>query len=274
MDGVQQVYHVTGSGPIAVFHSGGPGIDWRYLRMPALEEHLTAVYLEPVGTSDSGRLPTHPAGYTIERYVRHLHGVVEALGVPAVHVVGHSHGGFVALQYALDHPERTAGLVLYSTSAYTGPEWGADLKDNLDAMVERFSDRPQMAAARDALFAGHEPTDEAFTACLQQALPAYFADYWAREEEWLPMRDAVRGYLVESEWNGTFDVRARLADIAARTLILVGRHDFICSPRWAGELHRGIAGAELVEFEGSGHFPHLEQPEAFTRAVASFVTAG
>jgi proline iminopeptidase len=88
------------------------------------------------------------------------------------------------------------------------------------------------------------------------------------------MRDGVRGYVVESDWNGTFDVRARLDDIAARTLILVGRYDFICGPRWARELHRGIAGSELVEFQGSAHFPHLEEPEAFTRAVAGFVAAG
>jgi pimeloyl-ACP methyl ester carboxylesterase len=38
------------------------------------------------------------------------------LGQDRVHVLGHSHGGFVAQQYALDHPDRIAGLVLYDTS--------------------------------------------------------------------------------------------------------------------------------------------------------------
>src|SRR4051812_48202714 len=66
--GVVQRYHVHGSGPVCVAHSGGPGIDWEYLRTPALEEHLTMVYVEPVGTAQDSRLPTHPHGYTRERY--------------------------------------------------------------------------------------------------------------------------------------------------------------------------------------------------------------
>jgi proline iminopeptidase len=272
VDGVRQVYHVAGSGPVAVLHSGGPGIDWRYLRLQALEEHLTTVYVEPVGTGESGRLATHPEGYTIERYVRHLHAVIEALGTPVL-LIGHSHGGFVAQRYALDHPGGLSGLVLWDTTPYCGPEWQADIGRNLDAMVERLSHRPQMPAVRDAVFAEPESTDEAFTQMLKQALPAYFSDFWTREQEWAPFREAVRGYVVSSgDWNGTFDVRAELKAIGARTLVLVGRHDFICSPRWAGELYRGIPGAELVEFAHSGHFPHLEEPEAFIGALVRFAT--
>jgi proline iminopeptidase len=68
-----------------------------------------------------------------------------------------------------------------------------------------------------------------------------------------------------------FDMRDRLAEITAPTLVLVGAQDFICGPRWARMLHDGIPGSELVVFEGSGHFPHLEEPEAFVRAVAGML---
>ncbi|MGW4774519.1 alpha/beta fold hydrolase [Nocardia sp. NPDC004278] len=67
-DGVPQRYHVYGGGPVCLAHPGGPGFRWEYLRMPELEEHLTMVYVEPLGTGESGRLPTHPNGYTRERY--------------------------------------------------------------------------------------------------------------------------------------------------------------------------------------------------------------
>lgn len=66
MGGIVQHYHVHGSGPVCVAHSGGPGIFWDYLRMPALEEHLTVVYVEPVGTAEDSRLLAparlHPGG--------------------------------------------------------------------------------------------------------------------------------------------------------------------------------------------------------------------
>jgi proline iminopeptidase len=58
VDGIRQVYHVAGRGPVCVAHSGGPGIHWAYLRSPELEERFTMVYLEPVGTGESGRLAT------------------------------------------------------------------------------------------------------------------------------------------------------------------------------------------------------------------------
>jgi proline iminopeptidase len=54
------------------------------------------------------------------------------------------------------------------------------------------------------------------------------------------------------------------------TLIVAGRHDFICGVRWAGMLHDGIAGSRLVVLEDSGHLGHIEEPAAFHSAVADF----
>jgi proline iminopeptidase len=68
------------------------------------------VYPEPVGTGASGPLPT---GATfVDTYVDFLHAMVDHIDVPQVHLLGHSHGGFVAQRFALRHPDRTAGLAL------------------------------------------------------------------------------------------------------------------------------------------------------------------
>ncbi|MFD1930767.1 alpha/beta fold hydrolase [Nonomuraea mangrovi] len=108
---VAQRYHVAGTGPVCLAHPGGPGLSWEYLRMPAAEELLTLVYVEPIGTGASGRLPAHPHGYTRERYAQALDGLIRHLGVARVHLLGHSHGGFVAQHYALTRPDRLAGVV-------------------------------------------------------------------------------------------------------------------------------------------------------------------
>lgn len=255
--GVRQVYHVAGRGPICVAHSGGPGIDWAYLRMPLLEQRFTMVYLEPVGTGDSGRLPEYP----LAAYVEMVTAAVTALGSSPVFVLGHSHGGFVMQQFALDHPSLVAGIVLYDTSPVTGPEFW----DNAMAGVIAYGAvDPAVPAAFEKAVTAID--DDALSVALRQAVPVYFADFPHRSDEFAQFVGGVRAWAVPQDPK-PFDVRSRLTEITAPTVIIVGRHDFICGPRWATMLHDGIPGARLVELPSSGHFGHIEQPDAFASAV-------
>ncbi|MEV1026603.1 alpha/beta hydrolase [Streptomyces sp. NPDC050264] len=68
-----------------------------------------------------------------------------------------------------------------------------------------------------------------------------------------------------------FDVRDRLGEITAPTVVIAGRHDFICGPRWAVLLRDGIPGARLTVLEHSGHFGHIERPAQFTRAITELL---
>jgi proline iminopeptidase len=271
---VEQRYHVAGAGPVCVAHSGGPGIGWEYLRMPALERHLTMVYIEPVGTGASGRLPD-PRAYNLATYTHFLHAVIEHLAVPAVALLGHSHGGFVAQRYALDHPERVASLVLYDTSPVTdGNFWSAAAAD-MELFVQRHvAEHPEVASYPTQLRTSFaQLTDDDASAVLRSFLPAYFFDYWGREAEFGPARQALRAYAAPARGEGPpFDVRDELSALEVPTLVLVGDTDFICGPRWARMLHQGIPGARLVVLHETGHMGHLESPEPFTAAVAGFVT--
>ncbi|MEO3745694.1 alpha/beta hydrolase [Plantactinospora sp. B5E13] len=271
IDGVRQVYHVAGRGPVCVVHSGGPGIEWRYLRMPALEEHLTMVYLEPVGTGASGRL-ADPREYRLETYARFVHGVVEALGTPKVFLLGHSHGGFVVQRYALAHPDRVAGLVLYDTSPVTGPEFWAAAMANIASYPARHPDRPEAAAIPTAFQRAVTATDdESMTRSLRSIMPLYFADYWADEERLAPLVASVRSWADPQRGEQPpFDLREELGSVTAPVLVIVGTHDFICGEPWARMLHEAIPGSRLTVLARSGHFGHVEEPELFTRAVVEF----
>ncbi|MER5525664.1 alpha/beta hydrolase [Streptomyces sp. NPDC002677] len=278
IDGLVQRYHVHGTGPVCVAHSGGPGIAWEYLRMPELERHLTVVYPEPVGSGGSDRLPSHPHGYSRARYSRFLGALIEHLGVTGVHLLGHSHGGFVAQYHALHHPERLAGVILYDSLPVTGPEHLAETVRQVEAFAARNADQPglpEVLAAFQAI-----PTvsgDSEHTAVARGLFPAYFADYWGREAEFAPLRAAVTSThisgLDEDLSPVVVDDRADLGRLTVPSLVLAGRHDFICGVRWAEELHGLIPGSELLILENSGHFGHIEEPEAFTRAVTGFVTS-
>lgn len=279
IDGVVQRYHVHGTGPVCLAHSGGPGIDWEYLRMPLLERHLTLVHPEPIGTGGSGRLPWHPHGYTRARYSRFLRALIEHLGVPEVHLLGHSHGGFVAQYHALHHPEQVAGIVLYESAPLTGPEHGAEAMRLVELFAARHAGHPELPDVLAAFQAiATISDDEQMTAVARGVIPAYVADYWGREEEFGPLRASLRATHVsgldEALSPDVIDDRADLGSLTVPALVVVGRHDVICGVRWAEELHRLIPGSELLILEKSGHFGHLEEPEAFAQAVTRFVTTG
>lgn len=274
IDEVEQRYHVAGRGPVCLAHSGGPGVGWEYLRMPEVERYMTLVYIEPIGTGNSGRL-VDPRGYTLDRYARYVDGLIEHLGLEKAYLLGHSHGGFVAQRYALQRPERLAGLVLYDTSPTTTQDFYADIGENLNRFAERHADEPWLAdtmAAWQEVFvatADSNVSDEQLTSILHRMFPIYLADYVGREHEFAPLAAKFRLFAGpgHGEEPAPFDVRGELSSIEIPTLIVVGRHDAICSLRWARLLQEGISGSELAVFERSGHFAHFEEAEFFSQVV-------
>lgn len=271
-------YHVHGTGPLCVAHPGGPGFAWEYLRVPVLEKRLTMVYVEPVGTGGSDRLTGHPHGYTRALYSRHLAEVVDHLAVPSVHLLGHSHGGFVAQYHALHRPDQLAGIVLYDSAPVTGGEFAAEVMGSVREFATRHTGHPELPSVLEAFAAIPSiGDDEAMLAAARGVLPAYIADYWADPQRWAPLRQSLRAtYISGLDEHGVPDVvddREPLPALAVPALVVAGRYDVVCGVRWAEELHKLIPASRLVLLEHSGHFGHLEEPERFADEVAAFVTA-
>lgn len=274
LDGVTQAYEVVGQGPVCFAHSGGPGIDSDCLRMPMVERGLTMVYLDPIGTGKSGLLPG--GDYSVAEYARRVELLRAHLGVTDGFLLGHSHGGFVTLQYGLDYPGRMRGLIIYDSAPTYSSELFEEANRQMAAFAERYPDWPEAVAAnrewqkeRDAAI---PVTDRhSLLAYLTTILPAYFADFRKTAKDLgEPPSLTISNYdpaRKPSQWEG----RGKLGGIQAPTLILVGTYDFICPPAWSGEIHREIAGSRLVEFSESGHFAHIEQPEQFAAEVQDFV---
>jgi len=279
IQGATIAYHVFGSGPVVLFHPGGPGIEWTFVRTPRLEKFATVVYIEPIGTGASGRLPD-PHGFTMERYVSDVEGLRAHLGLETFVLLGHSHGGFVAQSYALAHPDRLRGLILYDTSPMTGPEWEKEVEAN----VKWFEKEPWYAEAVEGL--GKETgarTDQEITEIFRHEMPLYFAEWTRRSKEFEPFRKTVTltvmPGLASTDTTASssvgvapvFDVRDRLSTIHVPTLVIVGKRDFVTSERFAGMIHDGIPGSRLLLLEHSGHMGHIEEPGPFTEGIRSFL---
>jgi proline iminopeptidase len=275
LDGVRQVYEVAGEGPVCLVHSGGPGIHSSYLRMPSLERHLTMVYLDPIGTGRSDLLPG--GDYSVPEYARFTAMLLEHLDVTDAFFLGHSHGGFVALQHALAHPERLRGLIVYDSAPVSQSLLIEEASRQMAAFAERWPDRPEAVEAGrlwKARRAGEFTVigRDSHLRYLNGILPAYFADFRKTIEELGAGLDLDLTYdpaRRPEEW----DVRDRLSAVAVPALVIVGDHDFICPPVWSHELYAKMPDARLLELKDSGHFGHLEQPAEFLRGVLDFTEA-
>lgn len=277
IDSVPIAYHVFGRGPIVFAHPGGPGVDWRYLRMPEVEKVATVVYIEPFGSGSSGNL-ADPNGYTIAHYVAVVEQLRQRFGLDRIVLLGHSHGGFIAQAYALAYPQHLRGLILLDTSPTTGPDWQKDVAAN----VGWFAHEPWFAAAVPGLQQeSTAKTDDDLTAVLRRIMPLYFFDWTGRSKEFEPLRAQIRVAAAPNQSGSApaadavpvapFDVRSQLPKIATPTLIVVGTKDFICSPKMAQVIHEGIAGSRLVVLAHSGHMGHIEEPREHARAVGDFL---
>lgn len=276
VDGLPQRYYVYGEGPVCLVQPGGPGIFWEAMRIPVAERHLTMVYIEPLGTGRSGRLPTHPHGYSRSRYAHAIDRLIARLDVGDICLLGHSYGGFVAQRYALEFPGRLTGLVLYDSASTTGEEHAAETARRVKEFAISNRGNPELPAVLAALQSvGSITDDDELTAALRGLLPAYLADYWGRRDEYAPLVESVRvNYISGLDADlrpEIIDDRPALPALAVPTLVIAGRFDVICGVRWAQELHELIPNSRLSILEKSGHLGHLEEAENFASALVEFV---
>ena len=236
----------------------------RAISVRALARSRTArncVFVDQRGQGRSGTADVESC--TLEQMADDAASLCAALGVERPVVLGHSAGGFVALQLAVRHPGLAAGLILSHTAASLAR--GDDLNPPAGP-AERGGAEASAAAAR--LFAGDFSPGilETFG---RLVMPLYAA----------PGREHVPGPLMELTTLNTdiaghffqrlapdYDLRPWLDGITVPTLVVVGRHDWVCPPAAGRALFDAIPGAQLVELD-TGHFGFSETPAPFLRAV-------
>jgi proline iminopeptidase len=83
--------------------------------------------------------------------------------------------------------------------------------------------------------------------------------------------DALNRAFAPGGFLQSYDLRPELRAITAPTLILAGRHDWICPPEFSEEIHRLIPGSDLRIFEESSHSIRADEPQKMIDAIAGFV---
>ncbi|HTX43448.1 MAG TPA: alpha/beta hydrolase [Methanocella sp.] len=272
MNGVRIHYTVRGAGPALIAIYGGPGMDARgFGDLAGIDEFSTVIIMHPRGSGLSGQAPD--GRYFLGDYASDVEALRKHLKLDKPAVLGWSHGGMVAQEFAAAYPRSLSRLILLDTSAYIG-----GLLDDLDKAVQAFRDRPWFPGSYKALrkeWAGEYRTDEDMAALWAEEIKFYFKDFDARAEAYristrgLPLRTAPLRCFNEHE-APTLDLRPRLGRVIVPAMVIVGRHDFITPVGMAEEMAR-LLKARLVVFEGSGHFTFVEEPGKLTALVREFL---
>jgi proline iminopeptidase len=254
-------YVEVGEGlPCLVMH-GGLGEDHSALHpwLDPLGDVMRLVYYDHRGNGRSGRPPSETI--TFEQLC--ADALRERLGFEEVAVLGYSFGGCIALEYALRYPERLSHLILLDTAPTL------DYAEEIEANARRKGATQEQLEALDA----SAEDDAEYWRLWKMIEPLYFHTFDADLAERVLGKMIVcveaseAGEAITEEW----DLTPRLGEISAPTLILVGRDDFITPLSQAKIMHERIPNSELVVFERSGHFPHVEEPEAFLAAVRGWL---
>jgi proline iminopeptidase len=265
LNGTELFYVEVGEGlPCLVMH-GGPGFDHSALHpwLDPLGEQMHLIYYDHRGNGRSGRPPLDT--FTYEQLCSDAEALREHLGFEKIAVLGYSFGGGVALEYALRYPEHLSHLILLDT----GPGGNGDRGEEIEAIARR---KGATQEQMDAL-AASPSTEAEFRQWLKLVEPLFFHTYDADLAERVLGRTILSveagdaGDAISEGW----DLTPCLGEISTPTLILVGEDDFICPPSRAKIMHERIPNSELVIFKKSGHFTHVEEPEAFFDAVLGWL---
>ncbi|KAF4845306.1 Proline iminopeptidase [Colletotrichum siamense] len=262
INGARLAYRVAGpeDAPLMITLHGGRGMgDHRsdFKVYSQLSDKIRVLSFDYRGHGQSSL--TKP--YTFEQIVDDIEGVRQHFaGNKQVIVCGGSFGGFLAQHYAIKYASKVSHLILRGTAASHHHEAGA-----IKTLEERIHKVPSFSVdmLRNKVFGAYE-SDREFQLIYFAMMPLY-REVFDPDAALKSNLDGV--YVAEShndlysEKEKYFDYTDRLAQITAKTLVVVGDKDWICPPENSKLIAEKIPGAELFMVENANHGVHAEKPE-------------
>lgn len=256
VNGISLHYESAGSGaPVLLIAGLGADHHFWYRQTPTLAERFRVIAPDNRGAGDSDK-PDAP--YTLRQMAEDLRGLLDALEVPPVHVIGASLGGFIAQEFILAYPERTRRVVLCCTS-FGGAEAAPIPPETLAVLTTRSGDPERdLRATLTVQFAGN------FLQTHAAEIDAYVAWRVAHPQP-------VYAYRRQSEATLAHDTERRLRDVRMPVLVLHGRADRVIPAVNGERLAQAIPGARLSLLE-AGHNFLWEASEEANRRIMDFLS--
>ena len=237
---------------VFIHGSGDSAAAWQRQLAFLGEERALALDLPGHGArvADGGRDEMNVRDYALDARAQ-----MQAAGLVRPIVAGHSLGGAIALQLALDWPEEFAGLILIGT--------GARLRV-LPALLEA-AQRDQAGTIQQvrALARRTDEPDRPLGTLRSDSAPAATLSLLASGVFY---RDLAAC--------NVFDVMAELGRITVPVLVICGEEDAMTPPKYAEYLRAHLPHATLRMIAGAGHMVMRDQPAALNEAIGAWLASG
>jgi pimeloyl-ACP methyl ester carboxylesterase len=262
-------YHDVGEGPaVVLLHGSGPGVTgWANFgaNLPVLAPHLRCIVLDQPGFGQSSRQEKYERNY-LRISADALGGVIDALGLEAVALLGNSMGGDVAVRYTLDNPKRVSKLMLMGPGGTGASILGPSPSEGITRLMEFNADptREKIIAWLKTMVFDARLVDDAliesrFAAATEPGAvknlqDAYATFYDPAMAEPVPL------------WGEVHKIRQPV-------LMCWGRDDRVAPVEGALFPARRMAKADLRIYSRCGHWVQIERKADFERAAIEFLGA-
>ncbi len=272
-------YRIVGKGkgiPLLTLH-GGPGANSFVLQvLTVLADERPVIFYDQLGGGKSDR-PDNPELWVLDRFVEELATVRTSLGLKQFHLLAHSWGTMLAIEYALQQPVGLVSLV-FSGPVMSAPRYFQDaniLKRDLPVQIQKIIEQHEAAGTTES-----PEYQEAFAEWLRRhgsRNPQVLADITkAFQDPVMGINPQVYNTMQgPSEFSFTgnlkdFDRTVRLPEIKIPVLFTCGRYDE-CTPGATAWYQSLLPGSEMTVFENSAHTPMREEPELYFQTVRDFL---
>ena len=239
--------------PVVLVHGfGGDKDNWSFYA-PYLTGEYRLICPDLPGFGENAR--SLDIDHAVATQAVRLRDFLDALGIDKCHLGGNSMGGYIALHFALEFPERLRSLTLFNNAGVIGPD-----ESELQKIVEAEGTVsvtgasplvPRTLAEMDRLMG--------FVVHKRRYIPAQFKKLMlADNQPHQALLDSIFEQMIDDIQHRPLN--ERLGDVSTPTQIIWGRHDQLVDVSCATVQHAGIKGSELVIFEDVGHVPMIEAP--------------
>lgn len=255
--------------PVMFLIHGGPGFDHGDAKLGCapLAQKAQLVYFDQRGHGRSA--PCDPETYNLNESVEDLEALRRHLGFGPIVSMGTSYGGMVAMAHAARYPASVSQLILVVTASHSG------YLERARQTVEKRGSAEQIAQFQ-AMLAGEIDSVEGLKLYSEVMASLYGlsvdrAQLKTALDRTVFAPEAFRRAYMPGGFLRNFDLRPELKRVTAPTLILAGRHDWICPPDIAEEMHALIPDSDLRIFENSSHYIRADARQEFLDVVTGFL---
>lgn len=259
--------------PIIVLH-GGPGLTQDYLLpgMTELAKNHQVIFYDQRGCGQSEGVISSE-NITIPQYIRDLEAIRKETGHSTFILLGHSWGGFLAMQYAICHPDHLEKMILSNSMTATSEDLAMFLQEWFKRMTPIL---PKLNAIQDS-----QAFKEGDPQTVEEYYQTVFKPYCFNPESVdllnlkLSRTAAVNGQLVKTLFNKElfempYDITPALLKLNIPTLVIHGDYDPIPAST-AENIHKNIPHSQFILLKDCGHFPYVETPKPYFKAINDFL---